>query len=455
MSTRGLFLVVVGLVGGLESGCSAAPACSSSNCANGCCDSAGSCQPGSSDSQCGAFGAACSPCNLGLTCRFGTCSTLSTGTGGGSGGGSTGGGGGGSIGGGGGSVGGGGGSTGGGTGGGAGTCSPANCDGCCDSRGTCVRAPNNANNTTCGSAGNGCLDCAASAATCNPNTFSCSSTNTGGGTGGGGGVVTCDGCVLPSGTCVPLSRTSVINCGALGDRCVACASGQLCTNGMCTTPAALKRVGSACANDGECIGGLGSSAICKLTTTSGNASYTGGYCTLRCPASACPTGSNCVAAQNPYGEGEALCWDSCGTSDPCRSPGYACYSLGTGSACWLSPLPTVDAGVPADKVGNACTSTNDCINPPTSRGACLSSEFMMTWPGGYCSRLDCLTNAECAVDGGAICIGFDANQTACVRKCADSSAGQSNCRSGYTCTPYITRLPDGGMQSSTDGFCSP
>lgn len=343
---------------------------------------------------------------------------------------------------------------GGGSGGGAGTCSPQTCNGCCDSRGTCVRPPNNANNTTCGSAGNGCLDCAASASTCNPSTFSCGSTNTGGGAGGGGGV-TCDGCALPSGTCVPLSRTSVINCGAQGVRCAACGSGQLCTNGLCTTPTATARVGSACTNDGECISGLGSSAICKLTTTSGNASYTGGYCTLRCPASACPAGSNCVAAQTPYGEGEALCWDSCGAGDTCRSAGYACYSLGTASACWISPLPIVDAGVPADKVGNACTSTNDCINPPTSRGACLSSEFMMTWPGGYCSRLDCLSNVECAVDGGAICIGFTANETACVRKCADSSAGQSNCRSGYTCTPYINRLPDGGMQSSTDGFCAP
>ncbi len=162
-----------------------------------------------------------------------------------------------------------------------------------------------------------------------------------------------------------------------------------------------------------------------------------------------------MAAQTPFGEGDTFCWDLCGTNDTCRTPGYACYQLQSGSACWLSPLPPIDAGVPADKVGNACTSTNDCINPPDTGGTCLTSEFMSTWPGGYCSKVNCLSNAECAADGGALCLGLDSRQNVCTRKCTDWAAGQSNCRTGYTCTQYFTGLPDGGTRGSTDGFCFP
>ncbi|MDP2276275.1 MAG: hypothetical protein Q8N23_04055 [Archangium sp.] len=103
-------------------GCSATPpACSPATCA-GCCDAAGACQAGASNSACGNQGNGCVSCQVATNCEFGTCRT-STAVGGG-GGGSTGGGtgtGGGSMGGGTGSTGGGtgGGSTGGGTGGGS------------------------------------------------------------------------------------------------------------------------------------------------------------------------------------------------------------------------------------------------------------------------------------------------------------------------------------------------
>jgi hypothetical protein len=258
---------------------------------------------------------------------------------------------------------------------------------------------------------------------------------------------------------VPLNRTSVINCGFNGAQCMACASGELCTNGTCMTTGAVRQVGSACVSDTECISGLGTLAICKQVTTSGNGAYTGGYCTLRCGTAAgqCPMGSTCVGLLPAYGEADTICWDNCSSTDRCRTPGYACYGVGTTSACWLDPMPPLDAGTPADKVGNPCTSAANCVNPPDNGGVCLTSEFSLSWPGGYCSKSGCITNPECSVDGGALCIAFDSTSpNACVRRCADSSdAGQSNCRPGYTCNPYITRFPDGGQQTSTDGFCSP
>lgn len=348
-------------------------------------------------------------------------------------------------------------------------CGPQNCDGCCDTKGTCVKKPNNNNNTTCGSAGNACTDCAMQSSTCNPATSTCGTT--GGGTGGGSGTdsgVVCDGCTLPSGACVPLSRTSVINCGKNEARCAACAAGELCTAGVCEVPVGSKKVGEACSTDLECqgagAGALGSMAICKKMTTSGNGAYAGGYCTRRCgtAATACPGGSTCVGLLPAYGEADTICWDNCSNGaggDACRTPGYGCYGVGSSMACWISPAPTPDAGAPADKVGNACTGEAQCINPPETGGVCLSREFNYNWAslGGSCSKEGCLSNSECSADGGAMCIGFTATDPdLCVQKCANSrDAGQSTCRNGFTCSPYVTGLPDGGRMTSTDGFCLP
>lgn len=53
------------------------------------------------------------------------------------------------------------------------TCTPANCNGCCTSAGTCAAAPNNSLNATCGAQGAACVDCAASAQVCDPSTHTC------------------------------------------------------------------------------------------------------------------------------------------------------------------------------------------------------------------------------------------------------------------------------------------
>ena len=106
------------------------------------------------------------------------------------------------------------------------------------------------------------------------------------------------------------------------------------------------RVGDPCLNDAQCQQSLGPAAICKQLTSSGNASYVGGYCTLRCASTAtqCPTGSTCVSVVASYGELDSLCWDNCSATDSCRSPGYACYGVGSLNACWISPLPPIGGG---------------------------------------------------------------------------------------------------------------
>ncbi|MBL8916414.1 MAG: hypothetical protein JNM17_37280 [Archangium sp.] len=88
-------LLLVVLVAVFISACSSRPACSSSSCPFGCCDSAGLCQT-PNNSACGTSGAACQACPFLQTCQVGACVASSIGGGGGGtsggGGGTTGGG---------------------------------------------------------------------------------------------------------------------------------------------------------------------------------------------------------------------------------------------------------------------------------------------------------------------------------------------------------------------------
>lgn len=65
--------------------CGPANKCTTSTCPFGCCDSAGTCQPGSSSSLCGSQGQACQACGFGQLCQLNQClAGGSAGTGGGS-----------------------------------------------------------------------------------------------------------------------------------------------------------------------------------------------------------------------------------------------------------------------------------------------------------------------------------------------------------------------------------
>lgn len=55
--------------------------CTPQSCPNGCCDTTGMCQLGSTPNACGRSGALCTACTLGFSCVGGSCTSLGTGAG--------------------------------------------------------------------------------------------------------------------------------------------------------------------------------------------------------------------------------------------------------------------------------------------------------------------------------------------------------------------------------------
>ncbi|MDX2009959.1 MAG: hypothetical protein SFW67_07215 [Myxococcaceae bacterium] len=375
------------------------------------------------------------------------------------------------------------------------TCSTANCDGCC--QGTmCVKRPDNALNSTCGTSGNACVNCAASNTTCDATTFTCATGPAGGGTAGGGtgggtagGGVTCDGCRLQNGTCQPRNTNRQNNniCGSNGDMCRSCVGTPtpVCDNGACIAPP--KRVGDQCMQDTECQGSLGPTAECRRTTAAGNFEYPGGYCTVpgcgRQMTDDCPMGSACLNLPRIYGEEQSQCVvTGCGTSGmqgTCRS-GYLC--LGTGTTFCL-PMAMFQQGAmydTTDKVGQPCRGFQDCSAPtpgaPGAGGACFAETVNFPdggprplrdggleytgFSGGYCTR-DCRIDEDCVAvippnnqdpdPAEAVCLGVSQTQALCFKGCTEPNLGKSTCRDDYVCDPLFLR--DGGLFPT--GYCQP
>jgi hypothetical protein len=252
---------------------------------------------------------------------------------------------------------------------------------------------------------------------------------------------------------------------------------MLCQSGVCQVSTVTAQLGDTCTADADCAS-LGTGAMCKLTTTTGNASYPGGYCTKRCQkASDCPGAdagaSPCVTLPVAYGEGDSLCWEPCKQRNSvpggCRD-GYACYgvsSMGvpTGQGCWIYPLPAADAGPPSDKIGKPCVGFADCENPPDPHYAvCITATFKLPdggtggptgFTGGYCTA-NCSTSPAICGDGGICFGGFpQSGDTTCAEKCTAPSTGQSDCRVGYVCAPFFLSQMDGGAVLATAGVCFP
>ena len=417
-----------------------ASTCNSTTCASGCCQGNVCVVPGSQSSlACGSGGFACVPCGNGFSCSAGSCQT--SGTGGGAG------------------------------GGGAATCNFGNCSNGCCSGTTCI--PSSAQNVAgCGQGGSLCSPCL-SGQSCTNGT--CMTSGTGGGSGAGGGTGTgggsvascsaanCNGCCVGA-TCIPAASQTANNCGSTGATCAACPSGNSCNGGFCTPPNA--QYGSPCNATQDCVA-LGGNYTCKRTTSTGNATYSGGYCTRFCTtATDCGTGSSCVGLTPEYGESDAICWKTCAVATDCRT-GYACYGLSSGSACWLSPLPPIDAGTPANKLGNACSNYLTCANPPDPQyAACLTPFFNLAdggtssqptgYVGGYCTAV-CSVGGQPLCGSNGICLGnyLGDGDDYCVQKCTSPWAGQSSCRVGYRCAGYNTVDSSGNTTPAPDGFCDP
>lgn len=367
--------------GGGVGGGGGATVCNAANC-NGCC-SGNTCIPDvfQSPTNCGFGGQACAACAPGNFCQFGKCTP--GGVGGGAGG-----------------------------GGGTGSCGSMTCaSGCCASSpvGSVCVPPSNQNVNYCGTGGQACQMCFLNEQCVNG---ACKN----GGAGGGGGSATCsalncNGCCAGN-ICIPNNFQTPTNCGFAGQACVACAPGNICQSGVCTTGG----VGGGAGGGGGTTCGLGSCAGCctmgmcvglqfQNVFTCGNG---GAMC------SACAIGANCI-------------------NGTCFSPPDA------------GP-PPVDAGV---AVGSGCLFDGQC--KPPSNGLCIPETVFGAqtgWPGGYCS-------AACAstpCPAGNTCINAaDAMGNPnwlCFKSCVGPRTGQSSCRSGYVCEFDPTN-------AAGNGFCMP
>jgi hypothetical protein len=356
--------------------------CGKWNCA-GCCDSTGSCLPGTALNACGAEASACSTCIANQACNTGVCRDTSCsgcivpGDGGcvtgesnqacGSGGitceacsegggkcslkrcvypdGGTGGGAGGGTGGGtgGGAGGGAGGGTGGGAGGGGGTglCGPMTCPGCCQN-GTCF---NPADAQHCGRQGQACQTCTTNQ-TCNNNGRCVQRPPDGGVCGPNSG---CIGCCFNN-TCFPGDQPFA--CGGSGSQCALCPNGTVCTGGACVRPAdAGAPVGAPCQQSSQCA--ASSFAFCLPENTGWPAGYCSQVCVSMGPDGGCPGGSLCVPSS--FSSSALICLANCtpdGGQGNCRQ-NYVCQ-----------PRPPGPAGQTVATCQPRCNgTTNACPTP--------------------------------------------------------------------------------------------
>jgi hypothetical protein len=98
------------------------------------------------------------------------------------------------------------------------------------------------------------------------------------------------------------------------------------------------------------------------------------------------------------------------------------------------------------KIGQACTSDDDCPATGAGEGFCQTEEDWR-WPGGFCSG-GCSADADC--DDGSYC-----NGRVCVPDCTDDV----DCRTGYECYDYYvtgntTCAPAQGTAELSGGACT-
>lgn len=322
--------------------------CGPTNCAGGCCDSAGACLTGAdsaAEATCGASGLACADCRAtGASCVAGACV--------------------------------------GGTGGGSGGCGPANCAGCCSGSSTasvCLNPPTRSN---CGSngalcrscpagevceggscvflgdagvLGRGCgedSDCASLGAghQCKKRTASqrdeyhngyctkdCNATSE---CGRSGVCVEQDPGFGEVGTFCWLRCESSLDCRSPGYDCYSLGGG---VKGCWLAPLPAydagppaDKIGEACTGDSQCQSPPSDGVCLPPTFSDGGASpYVGGYCTAPCDDSShCSTdgGARCVLVGAGGGQ-LALCLRLCeapnGGPSSCRT-GYLCLGVRQG-----------------------------------------------------------------------------------------------------------------------------
>lgn len=349
------------------------------------------------------------------------------------------------------------------------TCDSRSCPtGCCDTAGACQSGQTS---DACGALGSQCARCGFGT-TCVVGSCQTQSVQ-GGGAGGGGGVTGGGGGVTGGGGGVTGGGGGVTGGG-----------GGITGGGGGSTV----RVGTPCTSTDQCAA-LGAAGFCKLTTnaTAGFSpfSYPQGFCTQVCGT--CPGGSVCAGGPgsilNLYDETQSFCVESCARGLPgqCTSVvGTRCNYVTdlTGpleSGCWLgrtdaSNTPPFTGGGRPNKLGNPCTTTAQCSNPPDSvLAVCETSQ-----PGGYCMALFFEPTPDltwCGANG----IGWNSPSgdggvtPVCLARCTAPGTSVSQ-RSGYVCfkvsgqttvgamfAAQCTTAPDcagkGAYNECRNGFC--
>ncbi len=392
----------------LTFGCSASgnKTCGPATCEQGCCDSNGACQFGTTALACGGSGGSCRSCQSTEVCNGGLCLLPTTG--------------------------------GVDAGGGTAICNENNCGGCC-SGDTCVAGKSV---TACGVSGVAC-------ATCTGNQ-QCT-------TGGRCQNATCLGCIDGAGTCQTGKSTSA--CGSQGYSCLACTAGATCNSaGLCVGGSCdgcrdgqgVCRAGtskSACGTSGNSCAACGSTEQCNAS----------GVCVAMpqpdagpgsCNATTCPdgccSGSACInrTTTAQCGKGGNQC-APCGSKQTCESGTCTscsgCVDVNTG----LCTSGTTNSS--CGKAGNYCQSCDTssgqaCTNNVCQGGGCNAT----TCPTGCCDGLTCVrpadyTNFQCGSGTtGAACVSCngtcDKLQGVCVSKPTDAGVDDGGFLPPASCT---------------------
>jgi hypothetical protein len=327
----------------------------------------------------------------------------------------------------------------------AGNCGPNNCTGCCNA-GTCV-APDKLTDSTCGSSGNACTNCAASSQTCNMTTKSCiGSVATGGGTSGTGGGTSGTG----GGTSSTGGGTSSTGGGTAG--------GSMGTGGgmsglmPCDFTAPNCPAGSECLlNDvngtaGKCVPGQCSVVVQDCTAPNTKCIVgpvpDGGLARQCAPFQLGDGGVNegaaCTpAVADPCQKG-AQCIGSTASNATCRRYCAPISGCGPGSECNLGITFTLMSG-PTNELHLVCSPITAC--DPYTQMPCQAMEACQLYRSG--APAGCLPSGP--VMGGGQCSGSNL----CARgfQCVVSGVGgvMGNCRA-------FCNL-DGGAPACTAGMC--
>ncbi len=267
-----------------------------------------------------------------------------------------------------------------------GTACSVNCNGCCDTSGSCLSGQTT---EMCGEKGASCEDCAAGefCARVNPSSDRggrCTSRgtdggggangatgggtgNTGGGigsTGGAGGGQTgnCDasncanGCCTQAGVCI--TDTSPARCGSAGAVCAQCTTGNTCNAGLCTPCNGCIDLTTGNCEPGISAGSCGKAGgFCRACdqatgqTCQGGACFGGDVCNSGSCLGCCD-GNTCIAqsaytnaqcGQGPLGAACVSCFggQTCDALDAGACTGTGAGG-GTGGAGGGSGFPTLD-----------------------------------------------------------------------------------------------------------------